>query len=87
MIKICAICGKTYHNGSQHYCAKNNFIKSSGSFVSCAHGPIPYEIEVRTRVINNLNKLRGLSENCQHMIPVVSGIVAEIQADINILWG
>lgn len=86
MISICATCGKTYHNNSQHYCVETNYIKSSCGFVSFVPSPSPYELEVKTRVINNLNKLRSLSQNCQYMIPAICGLVAEIQADINILW-
>jgi hypothetical protein len=87
MISICNVCGKTYHNSSQHYCIGSNVIQSSGGFTSYVLKPSPYEIEVRARVINNLNKLRSLSENCNHTVPAVSGIVAELQADINIIWG
>ena len=87
MISICAVCGKTYHNSSQHYCVENNYVKSSCGSISFVPSPIPYELEVKTRVINNLNKLRSLSENCNRMIPAISGIAAELQADINILWG
>lgn len=87
MISICPVCGKTYNDSEQHSCAESNFLKASGGYVTFAPKPTPHEIEVRIRIVNNLKKLRTLSESCNHMIPAVCGIVAEIQADINILWG
>lgn len=75
MINICSKHRKIYCDHKDH------------NYWSCGPYTPSNEAEIRNRVVNNLKKLRGLSESCSHMVPVVCGLVAEIQADINALWG
>ena len=65
-------------------------IKDSGFYNITVSEPVVSELElkIRKKVLANLDELRKRSESAPSLLtPRVCGLVAEIQSNLDLLWG